>query len=93
MREDKTLQYTVKCGNMTAVCNSLGAELVSLSDDRGKEYIWCGNPGVWARHAPVLFPVVARTINDTVHINGKAYNMGIHGNAYTFLTNLYFESS
>ena len=79
MREDKTLQYTVKCGNLTAVCNSLGAELVSLSDDRGKEYIWCGDPGVWARHAPVLFPVVARTINDTVHINGEAYNMGIHG--------------
>ena len=35
-----------------------GAELCSVYDkERGREALWTADPKVWARHAPVLFPV------------------------------------
>ncbi len=71
--------YTVKCGGMTAVCSDNGAELISLKDAAGKEYIWQADPAVWAQHNPVLFPVVGRTIDNTVKIGGRPYNIGLHG--------------
>ena len=67
---------------MTAVCKDFGAELVSLKDASGKEYLWQAEPSVWNQHNPVLFPVVGRTINDTVKIYGKPYNIGLHGFAH-----------
>lgn len=73
------MNYTIKCGNITAVCSSFGAELISLKDKQGKEYIWQANPDVWGEHNPVLFPVVGRTVNNTVKIGGVPYNIGLHG--------------
>lgn len=73
------MQYTIKCDNITAICNSVGAELVSLKNADSIEYIWQSDTTVWAEHNPVLFPVVGRTINDTVYIDGKPYNIGLHG--------------
>ena len=76
------MKYTLKCGGMTAVCDDLGAELISLKDASGKEYIWQAEPDVWKQHNPVLFPVVGRTVKDTVKICGKPYNIGLHGFAF-----------
>lgn len=55
-----------------------GAELQSLIAN-GREYIWQGDPAFWGRRAPILFPIVGRLAEDTLHINGREYTMKQHG--------------
>ncbi len=86
------MEYTLKYGEMSAICCDMGAELISFRDENGKEYIWCGDPDIWGRHAPILFPVVARTINDSILIDGKEYEMGIHGFANKSLFSVVAQS-
>ena len=53
-----------------------GAELVSVYDkENNEERIWCSNPDVWNRHAPILFPFVGKVNNGVYRYNGKEYEM------------------
>lgn len=53
-----------------------GAELISVWDkSSGQERIWTGNPDVWNRHAPILFPFVGKVLNGKYRINGQEYTM------------------
>lgn len=57
-----------------------GAELKSMKrvgDDT--EYIWTGDPAYWKRHAPVLFPIVGKVVNDEYEFRGRKYHLGQHG--------------
>lgn len=57
-----------------------GAELVSLLSKRaGIDHLWQADEKFWGWHAPVLFPVVGRSLNDTITINDKKYSMEKHG--------------
>lgn len=57
-----------------------GAELCSLQHKKnGLEYLWQADPAVWARHAPVLFPIVGRLKDNRYQYEGKTYTMGQHG--------------
>ncbi|RKX37216.1 MAG: aldose 1-epimerase family protein [Verrucomicrobia bacterium] len=57
-----------------------GAELCSIQSlGSGKEYIWGGNPDVWAAHAPNLFPVIGRLKNGAFVYRGKEYPCPKHG--------------
>ena len=47
--------YVLKNDVLTAFIDDSGAELISLKDNNGSEYIWTAED-VWKRHAPVLFP-------------------------------------
>lgn len=59
---------------------NLGAELTTVFNKKnGIEYMWQADPKWWAWHAPVLFPVVGRCLNDTINLNGKKYSMQKHG--------------
>ena len=61
------------------VCEK-GAELCSLkhiNDD--VEYIWNADPLYWNRHAPVLFPIVGRVVNNQYRVNSDTYHLGQHG--------------
>lgn len=64
---------------LTARINPLGAELWSLTDAAGAEYMTDADPAFWTGHAPILFPVVGALNANTVHVDGKAYPMGKHG--------------
>ena len=55
-----------------------GAELQSVKLD-GHEYLWTGDPAIWKRHSPVLFPFVGRNTEDRYLLHGKEYPMGRHG--------------
>ena len=58
----------------------LGAELTSLYDKKNKiEHMWQADAAFWPWHAPVLFPVVGRCLNDEIQVDGKAYKMEKHG--------------
>lgn len=60
--------------------NSLGAELCSIfSKTKSREILWQADPKIWARHAPVLFPIVGKLKNGTYQLNGKTYKMSQHG--------------
>ncbi|ALS58083.1 aldose 1-epimerase family protein [Rathayibacter toxicus] len=58
--------------------STAGAELSSLRDNEGREYLWQAGEQ-WRRHAPVLFPIIGRLPGDTLHHNGVDYRLGQHG--------------
>lgn len=70
---------TISNSTLKASINHLGAELFSIKDNQGKEYIWEGNPDFWGKHSPVLFPIVGTLKNNTYTINDKEYNLPRHG--------------
>lgn len=57
-----------------------GAELTSIFDKtHGIERLWQGDPAVWNRHAPILFPIVGRLIGNSYRYRGKSYTLTQHG--------------
>lgn len=63
---------------MMATIKAQGAEMCSLKDQDGLEFIWQAGPA-WPRHAPLLFPIVGRLANDELRHRGKTYRMTQHG--------------
>lgn len=60
--------------------NSLGAELWSLRDKaHDTEHLWQGDPAVWAGRSPTLFPICGRLKNGAYTLEGKRYEMLLHG--------------
>lgn len=59
---------------------SIGAELNSVSrKDNRLGYIWSGDPAVWGKTSPVLFPIVGTLKDNTYLYNGKPYTLSRHG--------------
>lgn len=57
-----------------------GAELTSIFDKKNNiEHLWNADEKFWGWHAPVLFPVIGRCINDELIVDGKRYKMEKHG--------------
>ncbi len=49
---------------LRATVADAGAELISVREKAsGAERIWTGDPAVWNRHAPLLFPFVGKVID------------------------------
>lgn len=71
--------YTMKNDKLTVQVNSFGAELTSVCDAAGKEYLWQGDAATWEEQAPHLFPYIARLTNGTYEYAGQRYEMKIHG--------------
>lgn len=69
----------IKNDKLTVVVSEHGAELVSIKDNAGKEYLWQADPAYWNRHAPILFPLVCSVWHDTYRVNGKEYHLPRHG--------------
>lgn len=73
------MEHTLTNGKITAVLRELGAELVSLQDEAGTEYLWQGNPVYWSGRAPVLFPIVGCLREGKALAFGKPCSMKRHG--------------
>lgn len=56
-----------------------GAEMVRFRTVSGQDLLWGGDPQVWPRHAPTLFPVVGRLKQDRLIHQGVAHPMPKHG--------------
>ena len=70
----------VTLGNniITVSVKDHGAELCSIR--KGEvEYLWQADPAFWARHSPVLFPIVGAVWEGKYRVDGKEYPMGQHG--------------
>ncbi len=70
---------TISSGDLTARINPLGAELWSLKDAEGREYMTDANPAFWAGHAPILFPIVGALNGGRYRLDGKEYALPRHG--------------
>lgn len=70
--------YTVENEVLTVSVNDFGAELFSVKRG-GKEYLWQGNEKYWSGRAPNLFPYIARLYGGEYILDGKRYEMKIHG--------------
>lgn len=74
------MKYKIFNDQLGAVISLQGAELTSLKDfRRNEEIIWGGDPQFWARHAPILFPIVGRLANDQFRFGDRAYKLPQHG--------------
>ena len=57
-----------------------GAELIRLwGSVSGREYLYDAQPKYWARHSPVLFPIVGSLKDKGYTYRGIQYRMGQHG--------------
>ncbi len=74
------MTYTIENEKFSVSIDSRGAELCSMrSKQTGIEYVWQAEPSIWARHAPVLFPIIGRLKDKTYSVGGKSYQITQHG--------------
>ncbi|WP_317856086.1 aldose 1-epimerase family protein [Chakrabartyella piscis] len=71
--------YTIKNEVLTIQISDKGAELRSILDKNGREWLWQGNPQIWAGQAPLLFPFIGRLQNNSYTYKGVTYDMPKHG--------------
>lgn len=70
---------TLKNTTLTLNISLHGAELTSIRDSFGREFLWQADPAFWKRHSPVLFPIVGSLWDKHFRVNGREYEMGQHG--------------
>lgn len=71
--------HTIQNDYLTVAVAEHGAELRSIRDAQGTEYLWQGDPKYWGDRSPMLFPFIGRLTNNSYKYMGKTYPMGIHG--------------
>lgn len=76
---------------LTVKAKKSGAELTSIVKN-GVEYLWQADASIWARHAPVLFPIVGKLNNNTYRIDDKTYSLPQHGFARDMDFELFVQS-
>src|SRR3954468_6537810 len=70
--------HVIQSAGLHATIKAHGAEMCSLRDGSGTEFVWQAEPA-WPRHAPLLFPIVGRLANDELQHGGRTYRMTQHG--------------
>ena len=70
--------YTIKNDFLTVEISSHGAEITSVKGN-GCEYMWQGNPEFWTGRAPILFPICGRLFGGKYTLDGREYEMNLHG--------------
>lgn len=72
--------FTIENQQIKAVINAKGAELTQLfHKEHELNYLWNGDPAVWGKHSPVLFPIVGTLKNNTYFYNDQWYQLPRHG--------------
>ncbi len=70
---------TIRNEFLNVTINEKGAELTSIQDMEGHEYLWQGDAKYWSGQAPNLFPYIARLTEGKYTFAGETYEMNIHG--------------
>ena len=71
--------HTISNGTLTVAAAERGAELQSVRDGQGREYLWQGDERYWTNRAPNIFPYVARLTEGKYYLDGELHEMAIHG--------------
>ena len=73
------MTYTIQNQHLTVTIHRHGAELFSIKDKDGTEYLWQGDATFWSDRSPNLFPYIGRMIQKHYEYKGVQYPMEIHG--------------
>lgn len=57
----------------------VGAQMIAYCDKKGKQRLWSGDPDLWDKVAPILFPAIGAIKDGQVRFAGKAYPLSRHG--------------
>ena len=72
--------FNIENENIKVSISPKGAELQSIfHKELRMEYMWNGDPAFWAKHSPILFPIVGTLKNDRYFYQDKAWSLGRHG--------------
>ena len=86
--------YHIENDFLSIKVNAFGAELCSLfNKETNAEMLWKADPKFWARHAPVLFPIVGRLKDHKYEFDGKSYTLPQHGFARDIVFQLVEQTS
>ena len=73
------MTVTIQNERLTVEIEALGAQLASIRTPDGTEYLWQGDPDIWPRRAPLLFPVIGWLKDSTYLLEGVPYTIPQHG--------------
>ncbi|MEG1777412.1 MAG: aldose 1-epimerase family protein [Angelakisella sp.] len=74
------MELTLENQYLRVEISSMGAEITSIyHKDTNREYVWGGDPAVWGRHSPILFPNCGPAKDKKFIIEGKEYPAKQHG--------------
>ncbi|MBA3662844.1 MAG: aldose 1-epimerase family protein [Bacteroidetes bacterium] len=73
------MQVQLTSASLSVLINRKGAELSSIKNNNGIEYLWQADPSVWARHAPILFPIVGKLKDNCLYYKEQKYELLQHG--------------
>lgn len=71
--------YNIANEELTVSVESFGAEIRSIKDQNGLEYMWQADPMYWKRTSPILFPLVGNYKDKESVYDGKTYTLSQHG--------------
>ncbi len=71
--------HKINNNNIYISVDTEGAELCSLCDVHGLEYVWQNTDGSWDGHSPVLFPIVGAQKDYQYIYGGVTYPLPNHG--------------
>lgn len=63
---------TIKNDKLKVEVSEHGAELQSIKDNGGEEYLWQGDPAYWGRRSPILFPIVGTVCDNTCRVGERS---------------------
>ena len=73
------MMITIQNSALTVKIDSLGAQLASVRTPDKTEYLWQGDPNIWSRRAPILFPLIGRLKDKSYLLDGNPYTISTHG--------------
>lgn len=71
---------TISSESLQVAISTIGAELQYIKKD-GKNYLWEGDPDIWAGKAPLMFPICGGLKEDKYLLDGTTYQLPKHGYA------------
>ena len=73
------MDYSIANGHLTVTISDRGAEIQSITGRNGTQFFWNGDPAVWPKHGPNLFPYLSALTEGKYTLDGHTYEMGLHG--------------
>ncbi len=70
---------TIKSDLLTVEIDTIGAEIKSVKDNGGVEFMWEADPSIWGNSAPIMFPICGGLKEDKYIYRGKEYSLPKHG--------------
>ncbi len=74
------MQYRLENDHLQIEVSPRGAELMSIvGKSDGYQYLWQGDPQIWGKRAPLLFPIVGHLNQGKYLYQGREYPLDLHG--------------